>query len=1045
MIVDFSSAFFIKVTLPPTKIFLPNADNMKKTLRLILKHYQKTFLITTFLILLFYGRGYSQTIATFAGTGTAGSLGDGGPATSAQLHNPFGMCYDKSGNILIADYSNFKIRKIDGSGNITAIAGTGLNASFGNGGPATSAGLLSHDVAVNSVGDIFIDDFAEIRKIDHTTGIITSYAGTGTAGFSGDGGPATSAQIANVLLSIAFDAADNLYIAEFGSSRIRVVNAQTGIISTFAGTGIDGSSGDGGLATSAKLGFPASLFVQGSTLYIGDIDSYNIRTIDLTTNIISTLTSTNFVSSTNVGFITYAPGDLAVDNSGNVYVAGGDNQLVVKFSNGTHTVLAGTVSAGSGTAGFNGDGGLGTNAQLHGVYGILLGGSGELYVSDYLNNRIRILKAQQTITFNTLPTKTNGDPSFTLNATASSGLTVTYTSSNASVATVSGNTVIIVGQGASTITANQAGNTIFDAAASVARTLTVKGSQGITFTALATMKVGDAPFSLGATADSGLPVTYASSNTSVATVSGSTLTVVGTGTSTITASQAGNASFNAATDVTQIVTVNKGDQSISFAALPAKKYGDVPFSPATASSGLAISYTSSNLNVATVSGNTVTIVGLGTSTITASQPGDTNYNAASDIAQTLTVNKGDQTIAFATLATKKFGDVPFTLGAVSSSGLAISYTSSNTGIATVSGNIITIVGAGTSTITASQAGDTNFGAGADVTQIFTVNKAGQTITFATLTAKKFGDVPFTLGATADSGLPITYSSSNKSVATVSGNTLTIVGLGTSTITASQAGDANYKAATDVTQTLTVTKKTDQTITFSALPTKNQGDAAFTLSANSSSGLVVTYSIVSGPATISGSTLALTGAGTVLVKASQTGDANYNAAVDVTQSFCVNPSKPSISLSLTDPSNSVLTSSNAQGNQWFLNGASINNATSSTYAASAVGSYAVQTTIGSCTSAMSDAQVLVVTAIEPEQASNGLQCYPNPTDSKVTIQYSNTEPVHGLEITDMTGRVLRIGSTELLNTPLSTEGYEAGLYLVRIKTGSHVLMGKFLKK
>ncbi|HAS39923.1 MAG TPA: hypothetical protein DCS93_05560, partial [Microscillaceae bacterium] len=167
--------------------------------------------------------------------------------------------------------------------------------------------------------------------------------------------------------------------------------------------------------------------------------------------------------------------------------------------------------------------------------------------------------------------------------------------------------------------------------------------------------------------------------------------------------------------------------------------------------------------------------------------------------------KADQTITFAlgADATKTFGDAPFNLNGTASSGLAVTYTSSNTAVATISGNTVTIVGVGTTTITASQAGNTNFNAAPDVTQTLTVNKADQTITFGALASRTIGEAPFDLTATASSGLAVTYTSSNTAVATISGSTVTIVGIGTTTITASQPGNANYNAAADVTQDLTV--------------------------------------------------------------------------------------------------------------------------------------------------------------------------------------------------------------------------------------------------
>ena len=334
-----------------------------------------------------------------------------------------------------------------------------------------------------------------------------------------------------------------------------------------------------------------------------------------------------------------------------------------------------------------------------------------------------------------------------------------------------------------------------------------KIAQTITFGALSSKVYGDAPFTLGATATSNLAVTYSSSDLAVVTLMGNTATIVGAGTAVITASQAGNAVYLAATDVPQTFNVTKANQTLTFGTLINKTFGDASFDlSATASSILPATYTSSNTAVATISGNTVTIVGAGVTTITASQAGNGNYNAATDIPQTLTVLKANQTITFAGLAGKAFGDVPFNPSATASSGLSISYVSSNTAVATVSGNLVTIVGAGTSTLTASQAGNSNYNAASDASQLLTVGKANQTIIFAAITDKVVNDAPFNLNATSSAGLPITYAISTVPatiVATLSGNTITIVGVGSVTVTASQVGNTNYNGASNVSRTFAV--------------------------------------------------------------------------------------------------------------------------------------------------------------------------------------------------------------------------------------------------
>jgi len=278
------------------------------------------------------------------------------------------------------------------------------------------------------------------------------------------------------------------------------------------------------------------------------------------------------------------------------------------------------------------------------------------------------------------------------------------------------------------------------------------------------------------------------------------------GTYEVTASVPADNNYDEGSE-TRTFTIEKAPHTISLSSFGTKRYGIAPFPlpiDKGASTG-ALICSSSNENVATVSpAGEVTIVGVGTTTIAVTQAEDDNYQAATQVSQTLQVYKGNQSIIFATLPNKVFGESPFNLTATASSGLDVTYVSSNTSVATVLGNTVTIVGAGETVITASQAGNLNYNAAPAVEQTLTVDKGDQTITFGSLVSKKTGDASFTLGATASSALAVAYESLNPAVATVSGNTVTIVGVGSAVIRATQAGNANYNAAPTVEQTLTVT-------------------------------------------------------------------------------------------------------------------------------------------------------------------------------------------------------------------------------------------------
>ncbi len=249
-------------------------------------------------------------INTIAGTGTAGYSGDGGPATAAQLNGPLGLCLDGSGNVYIADGTNFRIRKIDGStGIISTIVGLGSNAYSGDGGPGSAARIsYSRDVTLDNSGNLYIVDGSNnvIRKYVLSTGIITTIAGTGIAGGTGDGGTATAARL-NSPAKITFDGVNGIYVSDM-NHKIRKIDLTTGIISTMAGTGVTGFSGDGGPAVSAKLWGPAGLaFDKNGYLHIVDANNLRIRSTPPSGVLNITLAgSTTVPSGTPVTFTAYS-------------------------------------------------------------------------------------------------------------------------------------------------------------------------------------------------------------------------------------------------------------------------------------------------------------------------------------------------------------------------------------------------------------------------------------------------------------------------------------------------------------------------------------------------------------------------------------------------------------------------------------------------------------------------------------------------------------------------------------------------------------------
>ncbi|NDC40531.1 MAG: hypothetical protein EBZ77_03125, partial [Chitinophagia bacterium] len=275
----------------------------------------------------------SGTISTFAGTGSYGFSGDGGPASAATFNYPYGLARDAAGNLYIADNVNNKIRKITAGGIISTFAGTGTSGSSGDGGAATAATLnRPKGVATDASGNVYIlDQSNKVRKVN-TSGIISTFAGNGTAGFAGDGGAATAARL-NGPAGIAFDAAGNAYIADLSNNRIRKVTP-AGNISTIAGNSGAGFGGDGGPATAAQLNGPTAVATDRSdNLYIADAGNYRIRVIDRFGNI--------------------------------------------------------STQAGTGTSGFSGDGGVASSAQMTTPYGLTTDTLGTIYFTDYTNHRVR--------------------------------------------------------------------------------------------------------------------------------------------------------------------------------------------------------------------------------------------------------------------------------------------------------------------------------------------------------------------------------------------------------------------------------------------------------------------------------------------------------------------------------------------------------------------------------------------------------------------------------------------------------------------------------
>ena len=352
----------------------------------------------------------AQIITTIAGNGTSGFGGDGGAANIASLSFPTGIALDAVGNIYIADWGNNRIRKVNKNGIINTFAGNGYKDSLGNGvysgdgGAATSASLFSPTgVAVDSLGNIYIADRDNnvIRKVN-TNGVISTVAGNGykdsfgNGAYSGDGGAATSASLYNPT-GVAVDSAGNIYIADQSNQRIRKVDTQ-GIISTVVGNGDYGFNGDNNTASGATLANPSSVAVDASgNLFIADQSNNRIRKVN-NNGVISTAAGNGTKGySGDSGIATNAslayPYGIALDYWGNIYISEHGNNVIRKVN--SYGVISTVV--GNGTKGYMGDGGIATIATLNGTEGVSVDAAGNIYIADAGNNRIRKVTNVNTV------------------------------------------------------------------------------------------------------------------------------------------------------------------------------------------------------------------------------------------------------------------------------------------------------------------------------------------------------------------------------------------------------------------------------------------------------------------------------------------------------------------------------------------------------------------------------------------------------------------------------------------------------------------------
>ncbi len=338
------------------------------------------------------------TISTVAGTGVRGFSGDGGPAAAAQINDPFGVVRGPDGALWFCEYGGQRIRKVTPDGIITTIAGNGEVGYGGDGGPALQASFNKpHELRFDAAGNIFIADMVNhaVRRIDAKSGIITTFAGNRSKGYSGDGGRAADASLSSPH-SIQFGPEGDLYICDIGNHVIRRVNMRTGIIQTFAGTGKPGPTPDGAPIAGTTLRGPRSIdFDRAGNLWLATREGNQVFKFDLKTGIIHHIAGTGKAGfSGNGGPAREAtlsgPKGIAVDAAGNVWLADTESHTVrmIDAATGRLELIAGTGTKGNGG---DGDALQCAMARLHGIFVDL---DGAVYIGDSEAHKVRVLRKQ---------------------------------------------------------------------------------------------------------------------------------------------------------------------------------------------------------------------------------------------------------------------------------------------------------------------------------------------------------------------------------------------------------------------------------------------------------------------------------------------------------------------------------------------------------------------------------------------------------------------------------------------------------------------------
>lgn len=832
----------------------------------------------------------------------------------------------------------------EGSCSVTAVqAGNTFYNSTNSITDDISIGKASQSITFPPLDDKLTTDLPFVVSATASSGLPVTFTVTGNCTASGTNGSTISITGAGSCTVTARQAGNTQYSPALNVSQGFQISKASQTID-FAPIP-DKAAGDPPfvLTATASSGLPVTYTTSGSCVVSGTLASLTgTGTCSITatqsgnqTYTAASKIQTFVIIQSNQTISFPAPGNHLASDPPFPVTATASSGLTITFTaQGACTVSAGTLGANkttSATVGITGTGNCTLTAQQS--------GNVTYTAAAPVARTFSIAQSSQSITFDPISTKSYTETTFPITATASSGLQVTFSAAGGICSVDAGTlapngvtttTVNISAPGSCTITAQQSGNLTYTAAPPVSQTFSVTGfTQTISFDSLPAKSFGDAPFPVTATASSGLQVTFVT-NTDVCVASDThlsantvpsatvaTLTLVAGGSCVITATQPGNFQYFAAPPVSQTVPIGKVPQKITFNRPPDKQVGDPDFPvTATVNSGLIASFSASGActvasqsNANSITTAIIHITGGGSCTITASQPGNNIWAPAPDVSYTIGIGLLSQTIDFPPISNKLVTDTQFPITATTNYSLPVSFTAGSpcsvlTGTIQPNGvtsSTVTITGAGTCTITANAAGDANHAAATPVQRSFTINKLSQSIDLPQIKDHPASDQHFTITATATSGLTVTFQASG--VCTVSTSSLsgkissaevTLTGSGSCSITAQQGGNGQYSAAPQVTRTFN-SNGVAQVITFNPLPNRMLGDPPFTITAEASSHLTVTFDTV-GPCSITGgpflnngvttATVSMTGGGRCTITAHQAGNGIFPPAADVSQSFLI---------------------------------------------------------------------------------------------------------------------------------------------------------------